>query len=203
MSVLSSRTPATARESIASGSAREVSRRIASGMPRTSRCTTSRVASGVTSRGDRPVPPVESTRLHWSASCTSARLISSASSGTSARLTGAASLTDCTLSAKPTTQSSISGPDSSWYIPAAARSLTVRMPSVTSTGPVATCAAKDLARRSIRSREHESAASGSSQQTSEAIGRAAGATGGCAAADAGVPDSAGLVAAPRSSRSVG
>ena len=37
--------------------------RMASGMPRVSRSTTARVASGVTSRGEKPVPPVVSTRF--------------------------------------------------------------------------------------------------------------------------------------------
>ena len=39
-----------------------LSARMASGMPRVSRSTTASVASGVTSRGEKPVPPVDSTR---------------------------------------------------------------------------------------------------------------------------------------------
>ena len=76
------RTPATWRESIAAGSAARPAARIASASPGTSRSTTSRVASGVTSRGERPVPPVVRTRsAPLSASSRSAAASASRSSG--------------------------------------------------------------------------------------------------------------------------
>ena len=57
-------TPARARESAARGSASDVAARIASGMPGIWRASTREVASGVTSRGAHPVPPVVKTRSH-------------------------------------------------------------------------------------------------------------------------------------------
>lgn len=56
------------------------------GMAGISRCTTARVASGVTSRDERPVPPVVSTKSHPSSSAQrhSSRLMVSLSSGTTA-----------------------------------------------------------------------------------------------------------------------
>ena len=60
-----------------------LSARMASGMPRVSRSTTARVASGVTSLEEKPVPPVVSTRSTRSSSAhrISASLICSSSSG--------------------------------------------------------------------------------------------------------------------------
>ena len=57
------RIPAAARLRQPRGVMRMLSARMASGMPRVSRSTTARVASGVTSRGEKPVPPVVTTRF--------------------------------------------------------------------------------------------------------------------------------------------
>ena len=54
--------PETPRESIACGVLVMEAARIASSSPGVSRSTTSRVASGVTSRGEKPVPPTVRTR---------------------------------------------------------------------------------------------------------------------------------------------
>lgn len=56
------RMPAALRDRHPLGVMRMDSARIASGMPGVSRSTTSMVASGVMSRGEKPVPPVVSTR---------------------------------------------------------------------------------------------------------------------------------------------
>ncbi len=58
------------------------------GMAGISRCTTARVASGVTSRDERPVPPVVSTKSHPSSSAQrhSSRLMVSLSSGNNSRV---------------------------------------------------------------------------------------------------------------------
>lgn len=52
------RVPVTARDSMARGVIFSSSIHMATGMARISRSSTARVASGVTSRGERPVPPV-------------------------------------------------------------------------------------------------------------------------------------------------
>ena len=52
------RVPATARESMARGVILRPSTHMATGMARISRSRTAKVASGVTSRGESPVPPV-------------------------------------------------------------------------------------------------------------------------------------------------
>jgi hypothetical protein len=57
------RAPQTDRESAASGVILIDSARIISAKPGTSRSITSRVASGVTSLGERPVPPVVTIKL--------------------------------------------------------------------------------------------------------------------------------------------
>ena len=59
---------AIARESMARGVIFSDSARRCSTMPGTSRSLTSRVASGVTSRGLRPVPPQVKTTSAWSSS---------------------------------------------------------------------------------------------------------------------------------------
>ena len=56
------RMPAAERVSMARGVIWRERARMASGMPGTSRSMTSLVASGVQSRGEKPVPPVVSTR---------------------------------------------------------------------------------------------------------------------------------------------
>ncbi len=58
--------PATPRESIPIGVWRSDSARIASAMPGASRSITARVASGVTSSGVKPVPPVVKTSANSS-----------------------------------------------------------------------------------------------------------------------------------------
>ena len=57
-----SRDPATPRDSAARGNASMHVTRSRSAIPSASRSSTARVASGVLSRGERPVPPVVSTR---------------------------------------------------------------------------------------------------------------------------------------------
>ena len=52
------RMPAALRERQPRGVIFMLSARMASGIPRVSRSTTAKVASGVTSRGEKPVPPV-------------------------------------------------------------------------------------------------------------------------------------------------
>ena len=75
--------PAAALESIPIGVIFMLSARIASGIPLTSLSTTARVASGVTSLIEKPVPPVVATRVTFSSSAhlTSSALICSISSG--------------------------------------------------------------------------------------------------------------------------
>ncbi len=70
------RMPAALRDRQPRGVILRLSARMASGMPLVSRSMTLSVASGVTSRGEKPVPPVVSTRGTFSSS---AHLTSSAS----------------------------------------------------------------------------------------------------------------------------
>src|SRR5215831_17093681 len=81
------RVPATPRDSAARGKAVIEQIRIRSEIPGASRCSTARVASGVTSRGPSPVPPVVRIRSAASASHqpVSAETICVVSSGTSIR----------------------------------------------------------------------------------------------------------------------
>ena len=81
------RTPASPRESRACGVFASESARSASAIPGATRSSTSAVASGVTSRGPRPVPPVVSTTAASSASSAIASAIASRSSGTIRRST--------------------------------------------------------------------------------------------------------------------
>ena len=80
------RIPATARDNMARGVIFSPSIHMATGMARISRSSTARVASGVTSRGERPVPPAVMIRsmCRWSAQSRSAALICACSSGTMA-----------------------------------------------------------------------------------------------------------------------
>ena len=77
------RIPATSLERQPLGVMRMLSARMASGIPGVARSITANVASGVTSRGEKPVPPVVSTRencsssAQWISSCR----INSCSSG--------------------------------------------------------------------------------------------------------------------------
>src|SRR5688572_21680361 len=81
------RSPAMPRESKPCGVFAIASARIASGIPGTRLSITEAVASGVTSRGATPVPPVVSTSDASAASALIARAISSTSSGTMRRST--------------------------------------------------------------------------------------------------------------------
>ena len=64
MTNVRSRTPATARDNAAWGCRSRLALSIAAGIPGIILCNTAAVASGVTSLGAQPVPPVVSTRLH-------------------------------------------------------------------------------------------------------------------------------------------
>ena len=79
--------PAAARESMARGVTAMEAARMASGMPGTSLGQTAIVASGVTSRGENPVPPEVTMRAASlsSASRTSTARMASSSSGTMVR----------------------------------------------------------------------------------------------------------------------
>jgi hypothetical protein len=79
------RTTPTCRDRIAVGTNRSEICRICSPKPGIVRCATASVASGVTSRGAGPVPPVVSTRSHptTSASSISVRSMTGCSSGIS------------------------------------------------------------------------------------------------------------------------
>ena len=75
--------PAAARVSMARGVICMESARIASGMPGVSRSITARVASGVTSRTENPVPPVvRISATPRSAQSVISRISTSFSSGT-------------------------------------------------------------------------------------------------------------------------
>src|ERR1700730_2291699 len=111
------RTPGSGEERAASGVLAKPAERISSPRPGTSYSPTPRVASGVTSRGPRPVPPVVTTRSCSSEPSTRNAAMPLASSGT----------TPMRLTSKPAAASSSrpAGPLSSAIRPAAARSLTV------------------------------------------------------------------------------
>ncbi len=80
-------TPATARDRAAIGVCASPAARMSSASPGASRSMAARVASGVTSRGPNPVPPVVTTRAWVAASRRSASSIRSRSSGTTSRVT--------------------------------------------------------------------------------------------------------------------
>ena len=85
--------PATSRDRQALGVISIDALRMASGMPGVRRSHTSHVASGVMSRGEKPVPPVVTTSATLSATAAcKAATISACSSGTS---------TTCSSTAKP------------------------------------------------------------------------------------------------------
>src|SRR5690349_23966578 len=94
-------TPAVPRESKPCGVFAIESARSACAIPGASRSSTSRVASGVTSRGARPVPPVVRTRRDEAASALIAAAISSRSSGTTRRSTSYPSPRSSSSSASP------------------------------------------------------------------------------------------------------
>ena len=123
-------TPARARESAARGSASDVAARIASGMPGIWRASTREVASGVTSRGAHPVPPVVKTRSHREVR--SARAVSMASTS-SAAVAEATSTTvnDPETAAYSRVAAITDGPLKSSYSPADARSEHVSTPNRT------------------------------------------------------------------------
>mmetsp|Transcript_14118 Transcript_14118/g.25500 ORF Transcript_14118/g.25500 Transcript_14118/m.25500 type:complete len:261 (-) Transcript_14118:71-853(-) len=133
--------PTTARDSGARGSSACACIASAVMSPGARRSTTARVASGVTSRGAKPVPPVVRITLHGaSAPAAAAGLalplhsrslasIAGCSSGTTAvRATSSRQRPGCAAS-YAARRSRIAGPDSSAYCPADARSLTVRIPT--------------------------------------------------------------------------
>src|ERR1019366_2824547 len=114
------RVPASDRESTASGVVWRPQARISSPRPGISRSITDRVASGVTSRGATPVPPVVKMAETWPPSARVARraLISEASSGM-------ASMTE-TLQPSCSNRSRAAGPERSARAPALTESLMVR-----------------------------------------------------------------------------
>lgn len=106
-------TPASPRESAAVGTFSRPYARIASGMPGISRSRTRRVASGVSSVGEMPVPPVVTITSY-----------PAATPSRSAASTGAPSGTTCgpsTANRIRVRPSAISGPPLSSYTPADAR----------------------------------------------------------------------------------
>jgi hypothetical protein len=109
--------PTTARDSAAIGVCCSPAARITSASPGASRSITARVASGVTSRGPNPVPPVVTTRPWSAASVRSAASICGCSSGTTVRV----------AISKPADRSirSAASPEASSRVPAATPSLTV------------------------------------------------------------------------------
>ena len=113
--------PATARESIARGVDFSPSTHMATGMARISRSSTASVASGVTSCGERPVPPVVTTRsaCNMSQAWTMAAEICPSSSGTVCIA--------CTAKPAFSSMARMAGPLVSVRVPAAQKSLTVRM----------------------------------------------------------------------------
>src|SRR5579883_2073745 len=119
------RTPATPRESMPKGVCFRLSARMASAMPGASRSITARVASGVTSRGARPVPPVVRIKLRRCSShhARSVDSICERSSGTIAAVRTSAS-------GRFLTRARIVSPLVSWRNPRAPPSLIVSTPMV-------------------------------------------------------------------------
>src|SRR6266545_4248682 len=112
------RLPATARDSAAIGVVSRPAVRISSARPGASRSITALVASGVTSRGPKPVPPEVTTRRRpWSTRDASRASIAGRSSGTDER----------PATSKPALRSisSAASPDSSVRVPAVTPSDTV------------------------------------------------------------------------------
>eukprot|EP00962_Isochrysis_galbana_P025599 scaffold7914_cov118-Isochrysis_galbana.AAC.6 len=132
------RAPAADRERAARGSWRSAALMSSSERPGRGLDRTASVASGVTSRGARPVPPVVSTTLTPppSAHARSVLEICSASSGTTAVDTMRRSQQDAPLlAAYSRKQRCTSAPEMSAYTPAAARSLTVKTATRSSARP--------------------------------------------------------------------
>mmetsp|Transcript_9601 Transcript_9601/g.43735 ORF Transcript_9601/g.43735 Transcript_9601/m.43735 type:complete len:269 (+) Transcript_9601:75-881(+) len=130
--------PATPRLSIACGSCANADAVIACAIPGTSLCSTDAVASGVTSLGAHPVPPVVNTRLHPVAVISLILdAICDRSSGTMCRCVDSTCRADGFPEsfAMAVMACKTDGPLSSAYSPENARSLTVRMPSRMATGP--------------------------------------------------------------------
>ena len=115
------RIPATARESIPCGVTRILAWRIASTRPGAARSITACVASGVISRGLKPVPPVVKIRSisPLPVQLTNVFLIRAISSGTVCRLT--------TFQPLVAINPSKAGPEASGRVPAEDRSETVRI----------------------------------------------------------------------------
>ena len=117
------RLPASCRERIAVGTDCKDTARICSPNPGYKRSHTALVASGVTSRGDGPVPPVVTTSAH-PVSSTSSRSVASicgCSSGMTRR-------TGCQSRSQRVSTSWMAGPERSSYSPELARSETVTIP---------------------------------------------------------------------------
>ena len=113
------RIPETARESAAFGVILRLSMRIRSAIPGTFLSITARVASGVTSRGDSPVPPEVTTSTNPSSLARRRR------DSISARSSGKTSIRG-TSNPDSTRIRFASGPERSSRLPAAAESLMVR-----------------------------------------------------------------------------
>ncbi len=118
------RSPAICRDKIAVGTSAKLAVRIASPKPGKSLSQTSAVASGVTSRGDGPVPPVVNTKAQRMSSISrvNACAIVTRSSGMRTR---------CGVHGEARTRptyASIAGPPLSLYVPADARSEQVTIP---------------------------------------------------------------------------
>src|SRR5712692_10861320 len=119
------RVPTTARESMPKGVFCRLIARMASAMPGASRSITALVASGVTSRGASPVPPVVRIRFTWCSSLHS-RSIPSINSRSSGIIAPALMMVwgICVTIAR------IVSPLVSWRAPAAPLSLMVNTPTV-------------------------------------------------------------------------
>ena len=125
------RTPAVWRERIAVGTWGRETARIASPKPASSLSSTAAVASGVTSRGAGPVPPVVMTRQH-PASSTSSTRVARISSGSSGMTRAAASQGEVRTSLR---YALTVGPPRSSYTPWEARSETETMPMRATAAP--------------------------------------------------------------------
>mmetsp|Transcript_8718 Transcript_8718/g.26125 ORF Transcript_8718/g.26125 Transcript_8718/m.26125 type:complete len:205 (-) Transcript_8718:30-644(-) len=119
------RMPAVWRDRMAVGTCLRLIARICSPKPGIMRLHTASVASGVTSRGAGPVPPVVTTTLHPSSStsCLRAASITFCSSGITLY---SAFHSECTASVR---NCRMAGPLRSWYTPELALSLTVTTPN--------------------------------------------------------------------------
>src|SRR5664280_708945 len=121
------RTTATWRDRMAVGTKARLMRRICSPKPGSSFVATASVASGVTSRGAGPVPPVVTTRSHRSSSTSSRRVALMVASSSGMRR----ACHSIGFSTARVSQSRRAGMPLSSYVPEDARSLTDTMPTRT------------------------------------------------------------------------